>query len=41
LWGLVQTMRCPYGCTPARWVSPRESFKLLSAVERISGKAAK
>lgn len=36
LWGMVQSMRCPFGCTPSRWVTPRESFKLLSEAERIS-----
>jgi Fe-S-cluster containining protein len=39
LWGLVQSMRCPHGCTPERWVSPRESFKLLSRADQISRKA--
>jgi Fe-S-cluster containining protein len=41
LWGLVQSMRCPFGCTPERWVSPRESFKLLSRADQISRKAAR
>jgi hypothetical protein len=41
LWGLVQAMRCPFGCTPERWVSPRESFKLLSRADQISRKAAR
>lgn len=40
LWGLVQSMRCPHGCTPTRWVSPRESFKLLNEAERISNRSA-
>lgn len=39
MWGSVQAMRCPYGCTPRRWVSPRESAKMFRDVERISKKA--
>jgi Fe-S-cluster containining protein len=41
LWGLVQSMRCPHGCTPTKWVSPRESFKLLNQADRISRKATR
>lgn len=38
IWGAVQAMRCPHGCTPKRWLSPRESFRLLSRARALSEK---
>lgn len=36
IWGLVKDMRCPHGCTPKFWLSPRQSYELLSQAERLS-----
>lgn len=38
IWGTVQSMRCAHGCTPKRWLSPRESYKLLSRMRALSSK---
>jgi Fe-S-cluster containining protein len=30
LYGLVESMRCPHGCAPERWLSEAEAFTALS-----------
>ena len=35
LWGLVRTMRCPWGCVPERWLSHEDGHRLLARVEAI------
>lgn len=35
LWGVVKSMRCPFGCVPERWLSDKESHELLYALETI------
>jgi uncharacterized protein len=37
LWGLVEKMKCPWGCVPERWVSNSESRVLLAASQRAGG----
>ena len=37
LWGLVKKMRCPHGCVPDRWVSDKESRRLLHRLLQVSG----
>ena len=32
LWGAVKRLRCPHGCTPENWLSPREAGKITNAV---------
>lgn len=34
LWGLVEKLRCPFGCVPERWVTDEEAADLLERVER-------
>lgn len=29
LWGVVESMPCPHGCEPERWLTDEEGFKLL------------
>lgn len=36
LYGLVERMRCPFGCVPARWVSDDEARTLLEAAQEVS-----
>lgn len=40
LWGLVESMRCPHGCIPERWVPERESRALMARVNAIGGSSA-
>jgi Fe-S-cluster containining protein len=35
LWGLVEKMRCPWGCIPERWVSDDEADSLIKEAEEI------
>lgn len=37
LWGLMESMRCPYGCVPERWVTDAEAFEFLSRADAIGG----
>ena len=30
LFGLVEKMKCPFGCEPSRWVTDEEAFRLLN-----------
>lgn len=32
LWGLTQHLKCPYGCTPDRWLSEAEAHNLALRV---------
>lgn len=32
LYGLVPSMRCPYGCEPDRWLTDEEGRELLAAI---------
>lgn len=36
LFGMVEAMRCPHGCTPARWLSDAEAFQLMTEIEAIT-----
>lgn len=38
LWGVVENMRCPYGCEPSRLLSMPEARALLVAGERAGGR---
>lgn len=33
LWGLVEAMRCPWGCVPERWLSDEEAMRVMRRVE--------
>jgi hypothetical protein len=35
LWGMVEKMRCPHGCTPERWLSDGEAREFLLRVDRV------
>lgn len=37
LWGVVETMRCPWGCEPERWLSAAQAAELLDRALRLSG----
>jgi len=36
LWGIVETMKCPWGCTPERYLTAEEGFELLARASEIS-----
>ena len=36
LWGVVESMRCPWGCEPERWLSAAEAAELLDRALRLS-----
>jgi hypothetical protein len=38
LWGLVDRMRCPYGCQPERLLTDEEGKQLLAQAEAIGGR---
>lgn len=38
VFGLTQLLRCPFGCTPSRWLSERESKKLFMRMAALSAK---
>lgn len=35
LWGLTETMPCPYGCQPERVISRQECFDLMTEVDEL------
>lgn len=35
LWGVDETMPCPFGCKPERPFSKKEAYKLLDAIEAL------
>lgn len=37
LWGAMQSMPCPFGCTPERWVSDAEALELETRARAVSG----
>lgn len=37
LWGSVEEMPCPWGCKPKKLLTEPESFRLLNALEKLSG----
>lgn len=37
LWGLVETMPCPFGCRPERYLTDTEAAALLKAARQLSG----
>lgn len=37
LWGLVESMRCPHGCVPSRWLTDNEARNLLDLTASDSG----
>ena len=37
LWGVVPSMRCPYGCEPERWLTEDESRAYMRRAEEIGG----
>ncbi len=39
LWGAVEDMRCPHGCTPERFLTRGEAEDLLRAVYALGGKS--
>lgn len=39
LWGVVETMACPWGCVPDRWLSAEEAAALLDRAVALSGGA--
>jgi len=36
LWGVVETMPCPWGCIPERWLTEEEGFEFLGRASEIS-----
>lgn len=39
IWGLTESMRCPYGCEPTTVLSNLQSFELLAQADMIGGSA--
>lgn len=37
LFGLVEKMRCPFGCVPERWLTDEETDKLMEKLIKLSG----
>ena len=37
LWGVVETMPCPYGCQPERWLSEEEATALVEELIALDG----
>lgn len=36
LWGVVETMPCPFGCRPERWLSEQEALELAALAFSLS-----
>ena len=36
LWGLTESMACPFGCVPERWLTREEGFAFLAQVQALS-----
>src|ERR1043165_1016518 len=36
LWGIVETMKCPWGCVPERWLTKEEGYEFLARAADIS-----
>jgi hypothetical protein len=37
LWGVVESMPCPYGCKPERYLSDAESYRLIAEADLVGG----
>lgn len=37
LWGVVENMRCPHGCTPTRMLTVAEGAAIVTDAERLAG----
>lgn len=37
LWGVVETLPCPYGCRPERYLSAKEGMELTLLADKIGG----
>jgi Fe-S-cluster containining protein len=37
LFGVVEQMRCPFGCVPERFLSERAAYALLERAEKLAG----
>lgn len=35
LFGLVEGMRCPYGCIPDRWLTDAEAYELMTEADNV------
>jgi hypothetical protein len=35
LWGVVESMKCPHGCKPERYLTEEEGFELLHYAEQL------
>ena len=35
LWGMMEAMKCPHGCTPERWVTDEEASRLVREIAEI------
>lgn len=39
LWGIVETMKCPYGCVPnPRYLTEKEGHQFLSKIDKATGR---
>jgi Fe-S-cluster containining protein len=41
LWGVVEVMKCPYGCVPERYLTSQEGARLILEAEEIGGRASR
>ena len=39
LWGMVESLKCPHGCEPSRWLTDDEAAGLLAAMNAVGGDA--
>lgn len=39
LWGATETLRCPYGCAPERWLSDVDALDLIAQTSLVGGDA--
>lgn len=37
LFGAVEKMRCPEGCSPKRWLTDEEAYSLMERIQKIGG----
>lgn len=35
LWGVVESLRCPYGCEPKRWFTNAQAQRVLRQLEQV------
>lgn len=36
LWGIVESMKCPWGCVPERWLTTDEGYEFLARASEIA-----